>query len=447
MTGPGTGAGPVVGSGMGPASTPEGRAALDRIVGAYVTRRAGWAKEAGDGAAVRVLEAELLRPGRPGLLDVVAEAGDRLVHVPLGLRTPGDDLHFFPGGEDPVLGVLQDDDGRVVAFDALRDSEATALLLESVTGEPADPALVRQNRVDDVSTTMAAGDHLAFTVYDALVDGPRPSIEMVMALDDAGFNHLAPPLWRWRRGPYDLGLVQEHLPGASTGWALALTSVRDLYASGGPPEMAGGDFGAEAHRLGTMTARMHLALQRAFGHRRTDLAGLADLVEHAVAERAATRAERPDVVALLDDLRAQQGACDAIRTHGDLHLGRVWRTEQGWYVGDFGPGGRPPAPAEGPPAPVAADEDGVVFRLPLADVADMMWSFGLVAASAAAERDPTGREGLHELAEAWEQRNRRAFLAGYLGVPGISVLVPMGRDAVRVLVGALELERETRGGP
>lgn len=428
----------------GLATSPEGRAALDRIVAMYAARRPGWDAPVGD---VRVLDTDTMRHERPMLLDVVAEVGSRLVHVPLGLRTPGDDLHFFPGGEDPVLGVLQDDDGRLVAFDALRDSQTTALLLELVSGDAVDAALVRQIRADESSATMAAGDRLAFTVFDALVSGPRPSTELLVALDEAGFNHLAPPLSLWRRHQWDLGLAQEHLPGASTGWAVALTSVRDLYASGGPPEMAGGDFGAEAHRLGTMTARMHLALDRAFGRHPVEPSVWVTHVERALAAQAASRAERPEVAALLDELRALRFAGDAIRTHGDLHLGRVWRTEQGWYVGDFGPGGRPPTLPDGPEPPAVLDGEGVAFRLPLADVADMLWSFGDVAASAAAERDPTGRDGLSELADAWEQRNRRAFLAGYLGVPGISALVPMGRDAVRVLVSALELERETRAAP
>ena len=431
-----------------PASTAEGRAALDRIVGAYVARRAGWDDTAAAGPAeVRVLDTEVVRPGRPGLLDVVAEVGPRLVHVALGLRSPGDDQHFFSNGEDPVLGVLQDDAGRLVAFDALRDSQTTALLLELVTGTPVDPLLVRQVRADESSTTMAADDRLAFTVYDALVRGPRPSTEVLVALDEVGFNHLAAPLERWRRGDWDLGLVQEHLAGASTGSALALTSVRDLYASGGPPEVAGGDFGAESHRLGTMTARMHLGLERAFGRRPVEPEVWAAAVERAMSAQRGGRGERPEVVALLDELRAVGFAGDAIRTHGDLHLGRVWRTEQGWYVGDFEPGGRPPVISPGLDPPIVVAEDGAVLRLPLADVADMMWSFGHVAASAAAERDPSGREGLQELADAWEQRNRRSFLAGYLGVPGISTLVPLGRDAVRVIVSALELERASRALP
>ncbi|HLX88833.1 MAG TPA: hypothetical protein VKR22_10320 [Acidimicrobiales bacterium] len=425
-----------------PASTSDGQAALERILRAYVARRPGWPTEVEP--EVRVVETEMVRRGRPGLYDVVAEVGGRIVHVALGLRIGGDDVYFFPSGDDPVLGVLPVDDDRLVAFDALHDAETAALLLEHVTGEQADPALVRPVRYDDESSAVASGDALVFTVYDSLERGPRPGIEMLVALDDEGFNHLPAPLSIWRRGTWDLGLVQEHLPGASTGWALALTSVRDLYASGGPPDMAGGDFGSEAHRLGTMAARMHLALERAFGRRKMEHSQLADALARAVAIRTPMRAERPEVVALLDELRAVTTTGDAIRTHGDLHLGRVWRTEQGWYVGDFAPGGRPPDPGDGSPPLAVVDEQGEAYRLPLADVADMMWSFGHVAASAAAERDPSGVEGLGELADAWVERNRRAFLAGYLGVPGISTLVPAGRDTVRVLIESLELERGSR---
>jgi predicted trehalose synthase len=141
---------------------------------------------------------------------------------------------------------------------------------------------------------------------------------------------------------------------------------------------------------------------------------------------------------LLGQLRALEIPSEMIRTHGDFHLGRTVRTEQGWYVSDFRPGGVA-LPDREDAAPATAD--GAVYRSPLADVADMMWSFGHVANLAAAERDPTGREGLDELAQAWEARNRRAFLAGYLGVPGISGLVPPGREALRVVTASFELVR------
>ncbi len=143
--------------------------------------------------------------------------------------------------------------------------------------------------------TLAVEDRLAFTVFSELVDGPRPGLSLLLALDEVGFNHIAAPVAVWRRSGRDLGIVQEYLAGASSGRDLAVTSVRDLYASGGPPELAGGDFGAEAHRLGTMTARMHLGLEQAFGRRRGDVGAWADALEEAVRPVAPTLLDRPDV--------------------------------------------------------------------------------------------------------------------------------------------------------
>ena len=405
---------------------------LAALVAAYAATRPGWNHADVAAGDVRLVHVEHLRRGDPGLLDVVAELGDRLVHVVLGLRRPHDEPRWLPEADDAAPGVLGTL-GDLVAFDAMRDIDTAALLLEVVAGQSAEARLVRLLHLDQQAVTLAMEERLAFTVFNELAPGPRPSTEVVMALDEVGFNHLAAPVAAWRSGSWDLGFIQEHLAAASTGWALALTSVRDLYASGGPPELAGGDFGAEAHRLGTMTARLHLAMERAFGRRQAKVSSWADAVEQEVQARAPRRLGRPEVQALLAELRVLPSAAESIRTHGDYHLGRVWRAEQGWYVGDFSAG-----------EDTAADAP---FRSPLADVADMMWSFGHVAASAAAERDPTGRDGLRELAEAWEQRNRRAFLAGYMGVAGIAGLVPPGRDAVRVLVGAFELERSSRATP
>ncbi len=419
----------------------EAHAALHDLVASYLARHPRWHDVAGP---VRLIDAEVLSAARPGIIDVVAEvAGAGVVHVPLGLRVPGDEARLLADGEDPVLGVFDDGGGAAVAFDAMRDGEAAALLLRVVANEEVDPALVRMVRSDEESITVAFEDRLGFTVFNDVVEGPRPALEMLVALDEEGFNHLAAPLALWRRGGRDLGIVQEYLAGGSTGWALALTSVRDLYGSGGPPELAGGDFGAEAHRLGTMTARMHIALDRAFGRRPGDVGRWADDLEAAVAGLYGALLERPDVVELLDALRRLDMPCHAIRTHGDLHLGRVWRTEQGWYVIDFEPGGRPTTVAGTVDADPVPDDDAggaaPIRRSPLADVADMLWSFEHVSTVAADERDPTGREGLSELADAWEQRNRRAFLAGYLGVPGIAGLVPANREAVRVLEACFEL--------
>ena len=83
-------------------------------------------------------------------------------------------------------------------------------------------------------------------------------------------------------------------------------------------------------------------------------------------------------------------------------------------------------------------------RTPLADVADLLYSMHQASTVAAAERDPAGRLGLSALGQAWETRNRRAFVTGYLGTPGIGGLVGPDRDLVRRLVPFLELARSVR---
>jgi len=77
-------------------------------------------------------------------------------------------------------------------------------------------------------------------------------------------------------------------------------------------------------------------------------------------------------------------------------------------------------------------------------VADLAWSFHHVGAIAISERDPLGRGEFAPLATAWEARNRRAFLSGYLATPGIGGLVPTDREVVRQLVAVFELERAAR---
>jgi predicted trehalose synthase len=218
---------------------------------------------------------------------------------------------------------------------------------------------------------------------------------------------------------------------------MALTSLRDLYALGGSPEQAGGDFATEARHLGTMTARMHLGLDQAFGRQECAVATWVAEAEEAVRAVEPTPLDDEAIEAALGDLRTSSIEGAAIRTHGDFHLGRVSRTDIGWLVIDFSPVAVP-----GPGA-VPLSSTRPVYRSPLTDVADMLWSFHHVAEVAAIERDPSGRLRLNELAEAWESRNRSAFLAGYLGTPGIDRLVPPDGAVAPALVSVFELERST----
>ena len=118
------------------------------------------------------------------------------------------------------------------------------------------------------------------------------------ALEAAGFTHLAPMLGRavWesrRRATVAAGARAAFLHNSTEGWALALTSLRDLYAnaewSAVPPTRRSvaplvDDQDASVHRascarLGKVVAEMHLAL--AAGAPGTDMAP-APLTEEAL---------------------------------------------------------------------------------------------------------------------------------------------------------------------
>ncbi|MHB1777348.1 MAG: hypothetical protein ACYCU7_15360 [Acidimicrobiales bacterium] len=410
--------------------TDERRRSLGLLVALLVDRHATWEPAA---AAAEVREVEVLRSGRPGLLDVIAAVGRRTAHAVLGLRRPDEPHHHLVrAADEPVLGAFEDGDGPGVAVDAVLDGELVGLVLGTVTGTAVDGEPVALLRDDEEGVTVGFGERCTFTVFPWVGDGARPGVELLVALDDAGFNHLPAPIAVWRRGGRDLGLVQEPLAGPADGWALALTSLRDLYGSGGSPETAGGDFAPEARALGTMTARMHLALVRAYGRQDAWVSDWVSAVEARVRRHDSSLLDTEGVTETMGALESSYLQAPALRTHGDFHLGRTARTDQGWVVADCDPGG------------VAPGSSGPEPRSPLADVADMLWSLHHVAVASAAERDPGGRLGLGALSQAWAARNRRAFLGGYLGTPGVEALVPSDRDVVRRLAAVFELDHAAR---
>lgn len=384
------------------------------------------------GRVIVIERAEVLLAGRPGLIDIVARVGERRAHIVAGLRRVADEPHFLRAGDESALGLFDDEHGLAVCTDALRDAQLAALLLAEVRGVEPRPGPVAVLRDDDDATVLDCGDRGDLLVFPWLDAAPRPDVDLMVALEASGFNHIAAPLVRWTWEGSDLGVVQEPLADRSGGWALALTSLRDFYAAGGAPEVAGGDFGAEAREVGTMTARMHLALDRAFLREHEPVADLVDRAEAAIAASDPSLLEAPGVPDLVKWLRESEARLPVIRTHGDFHLGRTARTDQGWVVSDCAPGG------------VLAGASTVGRRTPLGDVADLLWSMHRASRVAAAERDPAGRLGLAALGQAWETRNRRAFVTGYLGTAGIGGLVGPDRDLVRRLVSFLELARSVR---
>jgi trehalose synthase-fused probable maltokinase len=148
-------------------------------------------------------------------------------------------------------------------------------------------------------------------------------------------------------------------------------------------------------------------------------------------EAAAAAVPSLDVAAVrsrLLDARRIDDAGAEICIHGDLHLSQVIQIDGGWLVLDF----------EGEPA--RRRDDRYTRSSPLRDVAGMLRSFHYAAATGLAEWDQGDAE-LLKLLDAWEQRNRDAFLTSYFGEEGIDALLPVdptGRDA---LLTAFELDK------
>src|SRR5690606_5283328 len=158
-------------------------------------------------------------------------------------------------------------------------------------------------------------------------------------------------------------------------WALAITSVRDLYAEADlHADEVGGDFAAESHRLGATTAEVHADLAR---YLPTDVWGPAELQELANTMRArlddaveAAPAPAPYADGLrraYDALAATTTPTPVQRIHGDFHLGQTMRTVGGWRIIDF----------EGEPARPWAERGRL--DSPIRDVAAMLRSFDYAA--------------------------------------------------------------------
>jgi maltokinase len=387
----------------------------------------------------------------PGALEIVrsrlvwerAEAGHRMWHAIanvdgdvyqlfIGERPVGDRLDFLHGRDEAVLGALDSS----LFYDAVVDFELARVLLQVASDGSEEARLARPVNAEQSNTSLVFDDRLILKLFRRLHPGPNPDVEVTTALASTGFQHVAAPLVIWREEPYDLAFGQQYLAGGSEGWALALTSLRDFYNSECEyPSEAGGDFAAEAGRLGRMTAEMHLALSEAFGVGDPPAAqatweALVDRIEarlKAVGDLTGDDFNRR-AEPLLARLRLVADPGPAIRVHGDYHLGQVMQTDTGWYVLDF----------EGEPARPLAER--VLMTSPLKDVSSMLRSFDYAARYALTERSPTELPSLEQLAKAWEVHNRQAFLEGYRDVEGIDVLLA-GPTSTPVVQLAYELDK------
>ena len=379
--------------------------------------------------SVEVVATELLRPPWPGLFWAIVAADGVTYQLLFGIRPEADAPAFLRGHEHEVVGVLDSEQGGALVYEALLDAELAMAFLNIVAPHILDVERVRPITVEQSNSSIVFDDRHILKLFRKLLGTANPDVEVTAALAAAGFTHIAQPEGVWRRDGDDLAVVQEFLTSGVEGFALALTSLRDVYDSRMDPAESGGDFAAEAERLGSMTADLHLALAAAFGTQPGDgneWARVIDAQIDSINTEGIPVAELRQVAARL---RALPDAGQAVRVHGDYHLGQVMRTETGWHVLDF----------EG--EPLRSRDERMRPTSPLKDVAGLLRSFHYATAVVLREQLADEQEQLHSLAEAWEARNREAFLAGYLGSEGIGRLLPPDRSSQLAVLTAFEVEK------
>ena len=323
--------------------------------------------------------------------------------------------------------------GGLQIYDGLHDTALTRALLDAIVDDRSVgmlrfcrmPGAEIEAGLDSLvltgeqsNTSLVFGESAIFKVFRRVNPGPNPDLEVASALAELGSSHIAEP-FGWVETRIDgastvLAILSRYLRAASDGWALAATSVRDLYASeeGTRAAEAGGDFAPEAERLGAATAQVHRDLAEAFGQSELEPEAVRELAEQmyrrldlAVATVPALGRYGDKVGDAYSDLAKLIEPVPAQRVHGDYHLGQVMRTQTGWVVLDF----------EGEPASPLAQRRA--RSSPLRDVAGMLRSFDYAARHQLVTHPEAA--SLAPRAADWVRRNGDAFCAGYAAAGGL----------------------------
>jgi len=317
-------------------------------------------------------------------------------------------------------------------YDGLHDTALTRILLDSIAADRSVgtlrfcrvPGAEIETGLDSLvltgeqsNTSLVFGESAIFKVFRRVTAGPNPDLEVSLALAELGSSHIAEPFgWvetRMDGAPAVLAILSRYLRAAADGWALAGTSVRDLYATeGARAGEVGGDFAGEAERLGAATAQVHRDLAEAFGRSELAPEAIRELAEQMFRRLDNAIAAVPELAAYADkignafsNLAKLTDPVPAQRVHGDYHLGQVMRTQTGWVVLDF----------EGEPASPLAQRRA--RSSPLRDVAGMLRSFEYAAGHQLLNRPDAAI--LAPKASGWVRRNGDAFCAGYAAAGGL----------------------------
>lgn len=321
------------------------------------------------------------------------------------------------GDDGPaVIGTV----GDRVGYDALFDESAASYLLSLIDGSAThgDVRFVREPDVvlpTDASPRLFGAEQSNSSVIfdrDAILKffrrisaGINPDIELNRVLGRAGNTHVARLLGSVELGSGEnsssLGMLTAFAANSTEGWDMATASARDVYEK---PDADTADFAAESYALGEAVASVHATLADAVGTS-TQPFPLEPVLKRLAAVVSAVPEIKPFANAIEDQFRKLDGQSITVqRMHGDLHLGQVLRTSDGWVLIDF----------EGEPGQPSAER-----RRPdsaLRDVAGVLRSYEYAAFQLlVTEGDDVALAS--RLAD-WVTRNQTSFCDGYAAVSG-----------------------------
>jgi maltokinase len=362
----------------------------------------------------------------------VTPLDDDLDHVLLRVAFVDGDVHCYqvlvgwdhrPADDYVGIALIGESDGRE-GYDALYDERSARQLLQMIIdgrsvealrfeAEPGAefneevPARVIEGEQSNTSVVFDTSSILK--LYRRIIPGVNPDLELSRVLGRADSPHVARLLGAIEGSdpkgePLSLATVTEFARNSADGWSMAAASARDLLAA---PDLradeVGGDFAAEAHRLGEAVASVHATLGDELGRSMepppTDM-----MIERLNAAAGQVPELVSQVRAVTEMLRRATAPTLVQRIHGDLHLGQVLRRPDQWILIDFeGEPGRPMAERRRPDSPMR-------------DVAGMLRSFDYAAYQLV--NDDSANGNLDDRAQEWADRNRSAFCDGYASAAG-----------------------------
>ena len=237
--------------------------------------------------------------------------------------------------------------------------------------------------VDQTNHSIVVGELVVVKWLQPPVLSPHPGVQLLRHLASRGFCEMPAYVGCEERDELVLATVSEFVPGAVDGWEWFVDDVDAFLRGDGVFE----DLIAWAGRIGSLTARLHVAL--------------ADMQTSTVAARAyyAIALERLDdalrvvdgdegihLQAFVPAVQAALSPLDtgallaAHRIHGDLHAGQFLRAGDRLLVTDFDGN------------PMVRGEARVLAHSPLVDVASMLQSIDHVGRIVVKRRHPDRAE-------------------------------------------------------